>query len=64
MKILIKIISFIMMVYGLSYILIYINLFPFGYNIKEYLTFIFKRYECYLFLVGLIIELYYLKRKE
>jgi len=63
MKIIIKLISFLMMVYGISYIFIYINLFSFGYNIKEYLNFILKRYECYLFLLGLIIQLYYIIRK-
>ena len=63
-KILIIILAFFMMVYGFSFILIYINLFSFGYNINEYIMFIIKRYEFYIFIIGLLIELYYIVRKE
>ena len=53
----IRILSFCMMVIGLTYILIYINLFTFGYTIKEYLEFILKRYECYLFVIGITLQI-------
>ena len=53
-----------MMVFGLSYILIYINLFSFGYNIKEYIQFLLQRYECYLLMGGLVVELIFLVRKD
>ena len=54
-KIILFIISYIFMVIGITFILIYINLFSFGYNFYEYLEFIFTSYECILFFIGLII---------
>lgn len=45
------------MVYGITYIIMYINLFSFGYTIKEYLIFLFTRLEGYLLPLGIIIEL-------
>ena len=44
------------MVYGISYIIIYINLFSFGYTIKEYLIFFYTTFEGYLLPIGIIIE--------
>lgn len=44
------------MVYGISYIIIYINLFSFGYTIKEYLIFLSTTFEGYLLPIGIIIE--------
>lgn len=53
------------MVYGITYIIMYINLFSFGYTIKEYLIFLFTRIEGYLLPIGIIIELIALNiRKE
>ena len=53
------------MVYGISYIIIYINLFSFGYTIKEYLMFLFTHIEGYLLPLGMIIEIIGLNiRKE
>ena len=54
-KIILYIISFIMMVIGLTFIILYINLLSFGYNIFEYINFIFTNYECYFFYIGFII---------
>lgn len=49
--------AFFLMVVGLIYIIIYINLFTFGYTIKEYVYFITHHFECYLLPLGLIIEI-------
>lgn len=54
LKIIFFIIGFFLMVFGNFYIIIYINLFSFGYNIIEYLEFIFSRYECYCTIIGFI----------
>jgi len=43
------------MVFGLTFIIVYINLFSFGYNIYEYLEFIFTSFECLCFFIGLLI---------
>lgn len=56
-KIFIMVFAFIFMVIGLTYMIIYINLFTFGYTIKEYIIFIISRVECYLFFIGFFIEL-------
>ena len=57
--------GFLCMVLGITYIIIYINLFTFGYTIKDYLLFILSSYECYLLPIGLLIEIIMLhKRKD
>lgn len=63
-RFIIMFLAFLAMVFGLSYVFIYINLFSFGYNIKEYVEFLFTRYEWYLFLIGLLIEIIFLIRKD
>ena len=45
------------MVIGLTYIIIYFNLFTFGYTIKEYLIFILKSFECNIFIIGFLIDI-------
>lgn len=45
------------MVIGLTYIIIYINLFTFGYTIKEYFYYIFTQPECWLYIIGLITQI-------
>ena len=57
LKITMILIGYIMMVYGITYIIIYINLFSFGYTIKEYLKFLFTTLEGYLLPLGMIIEI-------
>lgn len=56
-RILIMLVAFFFMVIGLTYMIIYINLFTFGYTIKEYLMFIILKPECYLFFISFFIEL-------
>lgn len=56
-KIFIMLISMVSASIGLTYIIIYINLFTFGYTIKEYIIFILKQPENYLFFIGLFIEI-------
>ena len=46
------IIGFILSVYGLSFIIIYLNLLTMGYTFIEYLGFIFKKIECITFFIG------------
>jgi len=63
MRIFLYILSFVLMVIGLTFILIYINLFSFGYTILEYLEFIFTNIECLIFFIGLIICILLIWRK-
>lgn len=56
-KIIILVIGYILMTYGLTYIIIYINLFSFGYTIKEYLIFLYTTTEGYLLPIGILLEL-------
>ena len=55
LKIMFFIIGFSMMTIGMAYIIVYSNLLTFGYSIKEYLLYIITRYECWYFIIGLII---------
>ena len=50
--------------FSLSFILIYMNLLNMGYTFKEYVNFIFSRFECVSFFVGIIFIVISLKRKE
>ncbi|MDO5393093.1 MAG: hypothetical protein Q4F33_00685 [Mycoplasmatota bacterium] len=53
------------MIYGLIYTIIYINLFSFGYTIKEYLIFLFTAGEGYLLPLGILLVIIGLNiRKE
>ncbi len=45
----------IFMLIGNFYIVVYINLFSFGYTITEYLEYIFTRYECYFTFLGIVL---------
>ena len=42
-------------VIGFMYMILYLNLFALGYSIKEYLIFIFSRYECILGIIGFLV---------
>lgn len=65
LKLLFLLLGYILMVYGLIYIIIYINLFSFGYTIKEYLIFLFTRGEGYLLPLGILFVIIGLNiRKE
>lgn len=47
--------GFGLMVIGFSTLILYINLLSFGYNFKEYVTFILKLPEFYYLIVGFIL---------
>ena len=65
LKLILIMLGYILMVYGISYIIIYINLFSFGYTIKEYFMFLYTTFEGYLLPLGMIIEVIALtKRKD
>lgn len=55
-KLFIMLIGYIFMIIGLTYIIIYFNLFTFGYTIKEYLVFILKSFQCNIFIMGFLID--------
>ena len=50
-------IGFALMVLGLSFIILYLNLLTIGYNFSQYVNFITKRVECYYALIGWLIIL-------
>lgn len=50
-------IGFALMVLGLSFIILYLNLLTIGYNFSLYVNFIIKRAECYYAPIGFIIVL-------
>ena len=54
-RIILYFISYLITVIGLVFIILYINLFSFGYNIFEYLKFIFTHYESLLFFLGIFL---------
>jgi len=63
-RIILFIISFLLMVFGCTFIFVYINLFSFGYTILDYLKFIFSRVECLCFFVGLILYVILIIKKR
>lgn len=57
LRFLIFLIGFGLTVIGLSYIILYLNLFTIGYNFLEYVKFIIRRIECLNFAVGVLLIL-------
>lgn len=57
-------IGFILMTIGCTFCILYFNLFVFGYSMLEYITFILKKWECYLFIIGFILIIISFIRKE
>ena len=50
---------------SISSIVLYLNLINMGYSFMEYVNFISVRFECFLFIIGiLLIILSLIKRKE
>lgn len=64
MKVFYFLLGFLLMVIGFFYTIVYINLISFGYNIKEYFLYLITRYECWFLVLGLLIILITLFRKE
>jgi len=62
MKIILYVLSICLMVIGLSFMIIYTNLFAFGYSFFNYCEFIFTRFEVLIFFVGLL--LCFIKKKQ
>ena len=54
-KIFLFLMGFGFMLLGLSTLILYINLFSFGYNFKEYINYIIKLPELYYFLIGFFL---------
>ena len=52
------------MTLGITYIILYTNLFTFGYTIKEYFLFIITQIECLTLPLGIIIEILTIKTKK
>ena len=63
-RIILFIIGFMLMVIGMSYIIVYSNLLTFGYTFKEYLEYLISRYECLYFIIGLLIIIVIIFRRE
>lgn len=55
LKIFLFLLGFALMVLGFSSLILYINLFGFGYNFKEYTQYIIKLPEFYYLIVGFIL---------
>lgn len=62
--IILHIISILMISYGLTFILIYLNLFSFGYTLLEYLEFIFTNLYCLPFFIGIILLIILIFKKD
>lgn len=54
--------SYCLMVSGLIFIFLYINLLSFGYTIGDYLEFIITHFECDCFFIGFFLFLFLLWR--
>ena len=51
------------MITGLTNTLIYLNLLSVGYTFSEYISFIFRRADCLIYILGLIIIYLTLNKK-
>lgn len=50
-----KLVSLILIIYGLTYIICYLNLLTIGYTFINYVNFIIRRKECLIFFIGVIM---------
>lgn len=50
-------VGFILLVIGLFFLILYLNLLTIGYNFSFYVNFITRRIECYYTIIGSIIIL-------
>ena len=62
MKIILYILSILFMVIGLFFMIVYTNLFSFGYTFFNYLEFIFTKFEVLLLFIGIFLLLYIYKK--
>ena len=63
-NLLLFIIGFIFMVFGLFFIILYLNLLVIGYSFLEFVYFIIRSIYCDLFFVGIILIIISLERKK
>ena len=54
-KIFLFLLGFGLMIIGFSTLILYINLFSFGYNFKEYVSYVVKIPEFYYLLIGFLL---------
>lgn len=54
-KIFLFLLGFGLMVIGFSTLILYINLFSFGYNFKEYVSYVVKIPEFYYLIIGFLL---------
>lgn len=62
-KLLILFISVILISLSITFDIIYLNLLTMGYSFIEYVNFIIRRWECLIFILGVIL-LYFIMRKD
>ena len=58
MKILLYLIGMFLMIIGITFMMLYTNLFSFGYSFFEYFIFIISRVEVDIFFLGLLIIIF------
>lgn len=63
-KIFFAVFGFFLMIIGFYYLIIYINLLSFGYTLDEYFSYLVTRYECWTLIIGIIIEIIIIFKKE
>lgn len=63
-KIILFFIGFLLTVIGFTFIIIYLNLTSMGYSFFDYLKYICSRCECLISIVGIILIIVSLYRKE
>lgn len=58
------IIGFILLVYNFSVLILYLNIMTIGYNFSDYVNFIIRKPELYLFIIGLILTIIPKKKRR
>ena len=64
LRILTYIIGIILISIGLTFMLLYTNLFTMGYTFLEYFLFIIKRVECLIIFLGILLIIHSLKGEK
>ena len=64
LKIFLFLIGFGLSIIGFMYIILYLNYLTIGYTFLDYLNLITKKIECYFALIGIILIIFIIFKKE
>lgn len=63
-KLLLFILGIILISISLVFTILYLNLLNMGYSFFDYVNFIIRRFECYVFIIGIILIIISMRKEK